>query len=238
MSDEDDDDEEWLREAEMLQRERLGRSTAAGSAMAPSSSSANDDDESQALERAIAASIIHQNFSGAGVGRAWAIQTDAVVGRRLYATRSLSPDTIVFTESPLVVGEPTSSTAAEDGRRRGCGDVLGSRAASSSDSEMGACALALLRLPCGSLAYAAARLLQSPAIDPDGRSARWLQKAAEKMAASAALLDDDGLDELGVAPFRWALGLAMVNAHGAASPARGVMGILASMMEVRLEWTR
>lgn len=47
-------------------------------------------------------------------------------------------------------------------------------------------------------------------------------------------LDDDAGDEQGLEErLRWALGVAMVNAHGAASPARGVMGVLASMMEVR-----
>ena len=239
-----DDEEQWLHEAEMLQRVQLAKITQAVTL---------DVAMSRELELAIATSLLPSPLvDGVDLGRAWTIRADATVGRHLVALRALSPDAVVFVESPLVVGQPASAAGESEqrlhhGKTSGVG-VLGGGAF---DGEMGACALELLRLPFGSPEYAAARLLQSPSIDPEGRSARWLQKAAEQMgrtllgglSARGAHdreglildgLDDDAGDEQGLEErLRWALGVAMVNAHGAASPARGVVGVLASMMEVR-----
>ena len=115
-SESDSDEEEWMRGAEMLQRMRLTQN-AAGS-----------DDKSRALERAIADSVLPEisarvgqphggTHEAANLGRGWNIRTDAAVGRHLIATRALKTGTIVFVESPLVVGHASASAAVgERGR--------------------------------------------------------------------------------------------------------------------------
>ena len=83
----DDDEDEWLREAEMIQKISL------------ESESEKISAEAMALQRAIAASLLTPNNS-------WEVRTArSYGGRHLVSTRTLPADTIVFQEQPIVVGE-------------------------------------------------------------------------------------------------------------------------------------
>lgn len=186
----DDDEDEWLREAEMIQKISL------------ESESEKISAEAMALQRAIAASLLTSSNS-------WEVRTArSYGGRHLVSTRTLPADTIVFQEQPIVVGE-----------------AIAMKDQAALPGELIACATELLNLPPDS----SARLLQPAAPSPESRSARMLEKAAEQllkhMERDAAATDS--LDYI-----KWALGVSMVNCHGATKPDRGVLGVLASMMEV------
>ena len=195
----EDSDDEWLREAELLQKANINVQRL--------------DEKSLRLHKAIADSLL------TATNRPWSICTGRGVGRHLVATCALPRGAVVFQECPLVVGE--SSTTGLSYR--------------SLHGEMAACAIELLLLPPDD---SAARLLQEPDIPRDSRAARSLDKSAEQMLSamrkrglrradgSLVTFDDNSLDDI-----RWALGVAMVNSHGATAPDRGILGLLASMME-------
>ena len=138
-------------------------------------------------------------------GRAWRIK-HGTTGRCLVAARALPTGSTVFVERPFVVAN-----------------------AAPGDGMMAAVALAILRLDVANAA-SAARLLQSPTLDGD--AARSFDSWAQRMFAQHVVPgDEDGSAAGTVEDFVWALGVATVNLHAARKPTRGVMGLLASMME-------
>ena len=148
--------------------------------------------------------------------RAWRISQRAGVGRYLVAARDLSAGEVVFSERPIVVASP---------------DPSGERAMR---GEMAAVAIELLKQPAGSPAH----LLQEADFsqDTDGSSAgsmrSWTLGMLRALKVQPPMVAADGsrvaCTEEAVS---WALGVASVNVHGAKSPERGVLGLLASMME-------
>ena len=149
--------------------------------------------------------------------RAWAIASRSGVGRYLIAARDLAANEIVFSEAPLIVAMPLPNDSERAIR-----------------GEMAAVALELLREPETS----PARLLCEAdfSADTDGSLAGsmrvWTLGVLRALKSRPPILRADGsvatCDEDAVS---WALSVASVNVHGQADPERGVLGLLASMME-------
>ena len=170
-----------------------------------------DGDANDELRRAIADAVVSHNAEAC-----WRIECREDIGRHLVASCALQAGTIIFQERPLIAVEPLAAS----GPLRG---------------EMAAVALELLKLPRGS----PARLLQEPtyAESAEGESAtslrEWTADFIDALRSrKESVLDANGAPvALTFETVRWALGVATVNSHGAWEPTRGVLGILASMME-------
>lgn len=149
----------------------------------------------------------------------WRIDSRAGVGRFLVAARDLAVNEPVFSELPLLVAMPAADTDEQVLR-----------------SEMVAVATQLLCEPPDS---AAAHLLQEPdfSADEDGALAgsfrAWTLDVLRALRLRPQpLVGNDGTAvTLSEDAIRWALGVASVNVHGRSDPPRGVLGLLASLME-------
>ena len=177
----------------------------------------NDDGEGDAqLHRAILSSLLYPTTVADG---AWKIIWREGIGRILVASRSVPQDTLVFRERPLVAVEVTERSEALKG-------------------EMAAVAMELLKLPPDS----PAKLLQEPcylAAGPEDEDAKrsaaslreWSDSIFTSLSSREVKRDDGSRVDCTVDAVRWALGVATVNSHGGYDPTRGVLGILASMMQ-------
>ena len=139
--------------------------------------------------------------------RAWRIASRPGVGRFLVAARDIAAGEVVFSEQPLVVARPTAE---------GKCSIRG---------EMAAVAIELLRAPADSPVH----LLQEPdfSADKDGALAgsmrMWTLGLMRALKASGVAHGENAVS--------WALGVASTNVHGRSDPERGILGLLASMME-------
>ena len=154
----------------------------------------------------------------------WAIRIDEVVGRHLVATQRLPAGATIFCETPAAVAEAAAPA----------GDAWGGDARTSSAALSSFCALAieLMRLPASS----PVRLLQRPSLAAElqlGRSLELQAKAvlSELTESDRTLADALPYGQCTADVVRWALGVAIVNAHWASAPDRAVLGVLASMMQ-------
>ena len=166
-----------------------------------------------ALEAAISARLVESTPIDE---RAWVIAERASVGRYLVAAHDLSADEVVFKEMPIVVATPEI-----DGER-----VM--------RSEMVAVAIELLRESPESHAQLLAEA--DFAADIDGACASslhtWTVRVLSALAARPPIFRSDGAEvALTEDAVGWALSVASVNVHGRSNPDRGVLGLLASMME-------
>ena len=177
----------------------------------------DDEEENAQLLSAIAASMLTPTSISEA---AWQITSRDGIGRVIVASRPIPADSVVFRENPLVAAEVTEES-----------DTL--------KGEMAAVAVELLKLPADS----PAKLLQEPSYlaageeDEDAqRSCRDLHQWSDSIVAALASREiwregDGTRVECTADAVRWALGVATVNSHGAYEPTRGVLGILASMMQ-------
>lgn len=148
----------------------------------------------------------------------WRIESRPGVGRFLVAARDLAANETVFSELPLVVAAPAADSKEQVLR-----------------SEIVAVATQLLCEPPGS----PARLLQEPdfSSDEDGALAgsfrAWTLDVlrALQLRPQPLVRADGTAVTLSEGMLRWALGVASVNVHGRSDPPRGVLGLLASLME-------
>ena len=149
--------------------------------------------------------------------RAWQIATRSSCGRYLVAARDLGEDEVVFSEMPLIVATPSAHIKWA---MRG---------------DMAAVAIELLREPPNSPAY----LLQQAnfADDKDGALAgcmrMWTLGMLRALQSGQPLHRNTDKDAIPIeeASVGWALSVASTNVHGRADPERGILGLLASMME-------
>lgn len=145
--------------------------------------------------------------------RAWRILYRPGVGRCLVSSRNLVAGEVVFSEMPLIVALVAES---EGTRLMRC--------------ELVAVATQLLLEPTDSPAY----LLQEADVSSsDGGGMRsWTRDVLRALESRPTMRRDDGSEvQLSEEALGWALSVASVNVHGRASPLRGVLGLLASMME-------
>lgn len=169
---------------------------------------------------------------------------DATKGRTLVTTQDLSAGTLVFTESPLVVGIASNSGSAELRgsvpavaldllRRRAEGSVPYSLLQYRVDTPRhetpeleGLAARQLDRSYDATLEMRLQRRLHRFA-DRDG----WARRVLDAIENDASLAVDLKMP-IFLPAVRWALGVASVNSHGAEDgPARGLLGLLGSMPE-------
>lgn len=161
------------------------------------------------MESAICRRLVDDSAS-----RAWQLAERTDVGRYLIAARDLADDEIVFTEKPLVVARSMSE-----------GEPV-------MQGEMVAVAMALLREPEGSPAC----LLQEADFSADsegllaGNLRTWTLGVLRALKAQRHT-PNGSAHEATEEAMSWALSVASVNVHGGLTPARGVLGLLASMME-------
>ena len=169
--------------------------------------------DTAALEAAIQARLDASTNSD----RAWKILTRPGCGRYLVARRDIAAGDVIFVEKPLLVAHAMHSHVEPAMR-----------------SEMTAAALELLREPIDSPAF----LLQEADLSEDADGTRaaslraWARDVQRALLQSAPLRRADG-SEVTVTEqsVQWALSVASVNVHGRCDPERGVLGLLASMME-------
>ena len=167
----------------------------------------------QSLEAAIIARLASDGKSPVlDEERVWRIEARPGCGRCLVAAHDLAAGTIVFSETPLIVATNGDMESLADDIVPACAAV----------------AVELLREPLDSPAH----LLQD-AVDAadaaDGELAvgcmsKWMLEIQRVLNSQHITHTDEAV--------RWAIGVASTNTHGTNSePARGVLGLLASMME-------
>ena len=167
---------------------------------------------------------------------AWLVSWKSEVGRCLVAARALPAGSIVFREQPLIVAPAAS--AGEDLMAASAIKLLAaSQAADAADDEeeeqQEEHASDLCRQG------RATRLLQG--VELEDEAAENLEQWTQRMFTQLFMRDDDDSGPLEATPTleacKWALNVAATNVHAARDPTRGVLGILASMMEHSCEPT-
>ena len=157
--------------------------------------------------------LIQESILTTSILTAWEIRHSDTLGRYLVAARDLPADFTVFSERPIIAAE-----ANYEGDRALRG-------------EMAAVALALLKLPTAN----PARMLHFPRYEEGSHSKtslrEWTLQFLRAMQDKDLRRADGSRVPRTVEAVEWALGVATVNTHGGYKPARGILGILASMME-------
>jgi len=172
-----------------------------------------------ALQMAVCARLVPP----AGSGYAWQIAYREDVGRHLVAARDLAAGEIVFAEKPLITALVPTSSEVDRALR----------------SEIVAVAIQLLAERADSDVY----LLQPAEMSKDADGARvgsmraWTREVLRALRARPPMMRSDDcemhMSELDISEeaLEWALSVASVNVHGRSDPRRGVLGLLASMMQ-------
>lgn len=182
--------------------------------------------------------------------RLWTVEWRPNVGRTLLAASELEAGRLVFCERPLVAAR---STNAGDAALRGRVPAVAVKLLQMPSDGPSKHLQAPLLLACpadeededverqphlqSELSIQLWRRL-TRAGGLDGWVRDFLDAADRRSPSWLACEDGSALQHrLQIPTVRWAIGVALINAHSASNPARGVLGLLSSMMEHSCEPT-